>query len=202
MIAAIARRLRALPFRTGLALVRRSGRIGWSTECLISADAKIALGAGSVVHGQALVVLLEGARLGIGERSVVMRGGELSVGAGGVLAIGTDTYIGSHVNLRVDGAIEIGSSVLIAQFVSIVSGQYDYRASVGAASTLAMRPGRTVVEDGAWIGANAVVLPNVTVGRGAVVGAGAIVTRDVPSLAIVAGNPARVIGQRGGGTPS
>lgn len=53
--------------------------------------------------------------------------------------------------------------------------------------------GPIAVEDGAWIGAGAIVLPNVRIGRKSVVGAGSVVTRDVPPYAIVAGNPARVI---------
>jgi acetyltransferase-like isoleucine patch superfamily enzyme len=55
---------------------------------------------------------------------------------------------------------------------------------------------RTVVEDDADVGVNAVLLPGVTVGRGAIVGAGAIVTQDVPAFSKVAGSPARVIGYR------
>jgi acetyltransferase-like isoleucine patch superfamily enzyme len=62
------------------------------------------------------------------------------------------------------------------------------------ATDLCIRPVR--VDDGADIGVNAVLLPGVTVGRGAIVGAGAVVTRDVPPFAKVAGVPARVIGWR------
>jgi acetyltransferase-like isoleucine patch superfamily enzyme len=51
------------------------------------------------------------------------------------------------------------------------------------------------IKDGAWIGAGAIILANVTVGRKSIVGAGAVVTNDVPDFAIVAGNPARVIGK-------
>ena len=50
-----------------------------------------------------------------------------------------------------------------------------------------------VVEENAWLGGGAIVLPGVTVGENAVVGAGAVVTKDVPTNVIVAGNPARVI---------
>ncbi len=57
-----------------------------------------------------------------------------------------------------------------------------------------MRP--VVIGDHVWIGARALICPGVTIGEGAVVGAGAVVTRDVAPYAIVAGNPARVIGQR------
>lgn len=53
-----------------------------------------------------------------------------------------------------------------------------------------------VIEDGAWIGHSAVVLPGRRIGRGAIVAAGAVVTRDVAELEIVGGNPARVIGSR------
>jgi UDP-2-acetamido-3-amino-2,3-dideoxy-glucuronate N-acetyltransferase len=61
---------------------------------------------------------------------------------------------------------------------------------------------RTVVREGASIGANATLLPGVTVGRGAMVGAGAVVTRDVPPNAIVVGNPARIIGYVDSRNPS
>lgn len=53
-----------------------------------------------------------------------------------------------------------------------------------------------IIEDDVWIGANSVILPGVTIKKGAVVGAGSVVTKDVPSYAVVCGNPARVIKYR------
>ena len=64
------------------------------------------------------------------------------------------------------------------------------------------RYARTVVKRGASIGANATILPGLTIGEKAMVGAGAVVTSDVPPMAIVAGNPARIVGYDGAGSPS
>jgi maltose O-acetyltransferase len=59
----------------------------------------------------------------------------------------------------------------------------------------ARRP--VIIEDDVWIGINVILLPGLTVGRGAIVAAGSVVTKDVPPDAIVGGNPARVIRSRG-----
>ena len=64
------------------------------------------------------------------------------------------------------------------------------------------RYARTLVKRGASIGANATILPGLTIGEKAMVGAGAVVTRDVPPAAIVAGNPARIVGYDGAGSLS
>lgn len=52
-----------------------------------------------------------------------------------------------------------------------------------------------VIEDKVWIGINTTILPGVKIGYGAIIGAGSVVTRDVPAMSIVAGNPARIIKQ-------
>ena len=57
-----------------------------------------------------------------------------------------------------------------------------------------LKPQPVVIEDDVWIGARVIFLPGVRVGRGAIVGAGAVVTKDVPDYALVVGNPARVVG--------
>jgi len=55
------------------------------------------------------------------------------------------------------------------------------------------KEGKILIQDDAWIGAGAIILPNVTIGRGVVVGAGAVVTKDVPPYTVVAGVPAKEI---------
>jgi maltose O-acetyltransferase len=89
------------------------------------------------------------------------------------------------------GKLTIGNNVDIAQEVAIWTlghdAHDDHHKGVGAPVT---------IEDYVWIGHRAIILPGVHIGRGAVVGAGAVVTKDVPAMAIVGGVPAKAIGQR------
>lgn len=87
--------------------------------------------------------------------------------------------------------IVIGSDVSIGPEAAILTLGHDPRSP-----EFADRGGPVSIGDRAWIGYRALVLPGVCIGEGAVVGAGSVVTRDVPPFAIVAGNPARVIGER------
>ncbi len=87
--------------------------------------------------------------------------------------------------------ITIGADVSIGPEASILTLGHDPRSPL-----FADRGGPVVIGDRAWIGYRAIVLPDVSIGEGAVVGAGSVVSRDVPPYAIVAGNPARVIGER------
>jgi acetyltransferase-like isoleucine patch superfamily enzyme len=112
--------------------------------------------------------------------------------------VGNAVYVGEelHVTDEVDcraGRLTIGDRVAIAQRVMIILSSYAnnslYRDLFG--STF----GDVVIERDAWIGAGAIILPNVTIGEGSIVGAGSVVTKSVPPLTIVAGNPARVIRQ-------
>jgi acetyltransferase-like isoleucine patch superfamily enzyme len=113
------------------------------------------------------------------------------------LRVGRGTWIGQGCFLHAAGGIEIGEIVGIAPNVSIITSVHNEPGLDRPimAGELGFAPVR--LEDGCDIGVGAVILPGVTVGRGAQVGAGAVVTRDVPPLAIVAGSPARVLRMRG-----
>ena len=88
--------------------------------------------------------------------------------------------------------IRTGSNVSIGPEATILTLGHDPRSA-----TFEDRGGDVLIGDRVWIGYRAIVLPGVTIGEGAVVGAGAVVTRDVEPYTIVAGNPAKKIGERG-----
>lgn len=109
------------------------------------------------------------------------------------LVIGDRVSINRGVCINAEGGVTIGDDVLIGPGVTIYTQSHRYKGS----EPIAMQGydvAPVVLERGCWIAANAIVLPGVTVGSGAVVAAGAVVTRSVRARSIVAGVPAREIG--------
>lgn len=105
------------------------------------------------------------------------------------IRIGDRVYIGAHTMISGGAGVSIGSDVLVSYHCSIVGTTHPVDAVRRRAGELVR--GTVRIDDGAWIGAGAVILPGVTVGRDAIVGAGAVVSQDVPPGVIVAGIPAR-----------
>ena len=112
------------------------------------------------------------------------------------LRMGSQVWIDKNVNLYNVERITIGDNVIISDGAYICTATHDI---ASPRFDLVTRPVR--ICDNAWIAAKAIVLPGVTIGEGAVVAAGAVVTRDVEPWMVVGGNPARVIKKRvvGGG---
>ena len=143
-----------------------------------------------------------GCEIRIGEGSSVRAGSlllaKLDQGMASRIVIGTDSAINEYNNLRAAGGdIRIGNHCQIAQYCSLIAANHETETEgwMHHAPLDTHRSGIDI-EDDVWIGANAVILPGVKVGRGAVVGAGAVVTKSVPPYAIVVGNPARVVKSR------
>jgi len=112
------------------------------------------------------------------------------------LSIGDGTYIGRLVHINAWRSVTIGCNVLIADRVFISDADHNF-ADTGKPIRLqgdSFR-GAVVLQNGCWIGIGAVILPGVTVGRNAIVAANAVVTKDVPTCAVVGGIPAKVIKQ-------
>lgn len=112
------------------------------------------------------------------------------------LVVGDGTWIGQTCFFHSAGGIEVGRNVGVGPCVKILTS---FHAEAGRSVPILHSPietAKVVVGDDADIGIGAILLPGVTIGRGAQVGAGAVVTKDVPDYAVVAGNPARVLRMR------
>jgi acetyltransferase-like isoleucine patch superfamily enzyme len=110
--------------------------------------------------------------------------------------IGDQTWIGQQCFLHSAGGLTIGARVGIGPGVKVITSVHEEagRAVAVLFSPIATAP--VVIEDDADLGLQSVILPGVTVGRGAIVGAGAVVTTNVPPYAVVAGVPAKVLRYR------
>jgi maltose O-acetyltransferase len=107
------------------------------------------------------------------------------------IVIGKDTIVGDHVFLDGRAPLIIGNHVDIASSVMIYNSEHDLESMDFVARTEPVQIG-----DYVFIGPRAIILPGVKVGNGAIIAAGAVVTKDVPDFAIVGGVPAKVIGER------
>jgi acetyltransferase-like isoleucine patch superfamily enzyme len=186
--------LRAIIYRAilhfdGMAAIEDGVRIRFAEH--------VKLGRGAYLdHGVYLHACPAG--ISIGAESFVMKNAILHVynfrdlpHAG--ISIGARALIGESCVLRGQGGITIGDDVFLAPLVQILAVNHVYEDSTRPISHQGITAQGIAIEDGAWIGAGAIILDGVRVGRNAVVGAGAVVTRDVPAFTLVAGNPARVV---------
>lgn len=131
---------------------------------------------------------------GLGQGSMIMRGTEIV--APKHVRIGSRVYVGRNCAFYGWGGLEIGDGALIAREVLILTRNHLYRDSSKPIREQGHSYAPVAVGSGAWIGARVVLLPGVQVGPGAVIAAGAVVTKSVEEDCVVAGIPARAIGRR------
>jgi acetyltransferase-like isoleucine patch superfamily enzyme len=112
------------------------------------------------------------------------------------LTIGSDVSIGKSAMLITHGGVTIGDEVMIAHGAQIISAGHRIPEAGSTMRFAGLELAPITIDDGTWIGAGAIVLPGVRVGRGSIVAAGAVVTRDVEPGTIVAGVPGEAIGRR------
>lgn len=114
------------------------------------------------------------------------------------MQLGDNVIIDRNCQFYAHSGIQIGNNVMIASFVSLISDDHKYKdlniPMIEQGVINARNP--IIIEDDVWIGTKATILKEVHIGKGAIIGANAVVTKDVPSYAIVGGNPAKVIKYR------
>jgi len=187
----------APPYKERRRLARYSPK-GYIAPSATIYHANLQLGA-NIFIGDRVVIYQDkdGGPVELAKRVCVHNDTCIQTGSGGSLKIGHDTHIQSHCQFSAYKApIQIGCGVQIAPNCAF----YPYDHGIEPGLSIKQQPlqtkGGITIEDDAWLGFGVIVLDGVRIGRGAVIGAGAVVTRDVPDGAIAAGVPARVISMR------
>ena len=124
----------------------------------------------------------------IGENVIVVL--PLTLLRGNKVSIGDNSYINSNLNLVDDYTINIGKYCLIAPNVSITTTGHPVDPELRKTK---MYTFPVDIEDNVWIGTGVIILPGVTIGKNSVIGAGSIVTKDIPSIVVAFGNPCKVV---------
>lgn len=110
--------------------------------------------------------------------------------------IGDYVYIGENPYWSASGGITIGSNISFGPKTKIhtMNHRYENATSIPYDGCSYIQP--VIIEDNCWIGAHVLILPGVRIGEGSIVGAGSVVTKDVPKYTVVGGNPAKTIANR------
>ena len=144
--------------------------------------------------------------MSIGNNSSICNGVELScsetsesIGKFPELAIGNNVSIGEYSHITCANKLIIGNGVLTGKKVLITDNAHGdinlNTLNVPPINREVISKGPVIIGDNVWIGEMACILPNVTIGKGAIIGANAVVTKNVPAYAVVGGNPARILKQ-------
>lgn len=149
-------------------------------------------GKGSIIHSSVRMDTPPYRRFSIGRKSVIESFSCINNAVGDVI-IGDYTRVGLHNTII--GPVRIGNNVNLAQGITVTALNHNFDDTTKRIDQQGVSTKAVTINDDVWIGANAVVLPGVTIGTHSVVAAGAVVSKDVPPYTIVAGVPAKVIKQ-------
>ena len=144
----------------------------------------------SVIHRSARMDTPPYRLFSLGDYSVIESFACINNAVGDVV-IGDHTRIGLHNTII--GPVDIGNHVNLAQGITVTALNHNFSDTNKRIDEQGVSTNPVTIEDDVWVGANAVILPGVTIGEHCVVAAGAIVTKDVPPHSLVAGVPAKVI---------
>jgi acetyltransferase-like isoleucine patch superfamily enzyme len=177
------------------------GRIG--NNCLIGKNVRfsvpkniflgngVKIGEGCIIEARSF-----GSKIRIGDNVQISRYTTVKSAEGDV-DIGENVVIGPFSILEGWGGLEIGKNAIISFHVVIMSIMYEFEDCSYPINQHPARIGKVIISEDSWLGTHVVVLPGIKIGKGAIVGAGGVVTKDIPEYYVAAGVPAKVIRKRG-----
>ncbi len=192
--------LRGLALRPRLAAAGPMLLVG--RRARISEPGRVRLGRGVKVEELAEVQGLSARGVTLGDGVTVGRGASIRPSSyyghdlGEGISIGAGSAIGAYAWIGASGFVSIGAAVLLGPRVVIIPENHVFDDVKTPIKDQGVERDGVVIEDDCWIGANVTILAGVTIGRGSIVAAGAVVNRDVAPASIVGGVPARVLRER------
>lgn len=135
-------------------------------------------------------------RIKIGDRVAIERGVDIAAGENCQIEIGEDTFIGPYTCIGGPGKVKIGKKCLIAAQTGIVANNHTFADPLQYIRDQGVTQKGIEIGDDCWLGYGVKVLDGVTIGKGSVIGAGAVVTKDIPPYSIAVGVPAKAIANR------
>ncbi len=130
----------------------------------------------------------------MGKKVYIM--GSCMIGSPSGIEIGDHVCINHHTTISGIGSLKLGSFIMIGPNCNILTSNHGFKSWHNPMMFQEVSSGAVEIGDDVWIGANVVVLPNVKIGRGAIIGANAVVADDIPAFAIAGGVPAKIIRYR------
>jgi acetyltransferase-like isoleucine patch superfamily enzyme len=112
------------------------------------------------------------------------------------LTIGDNSYIGPHSVLGAGGQVAIGRDVAFGAYVQLLAENHEFSDPAMDINEQGVTRRGITIEDGCWLGNSVIVLDGIRIGARSVIGAGSVVTRDVPPDSVAVGNPARIVRSR------
>jgi acetyltransferase-like isoleucine patch superfamily enzyme len=190
----------------GLQQIEIGDNASLSSSCrLISSEqgGKIILDSG-VALGEGVRIQSIGSQGKVWLKDQVMfdRGVDINSCEHGQVEVGRETFVGPYACMAGPGRIVIGEYCMIASHCGIYANTHIFTDRHQPIMLQGITTEGIVIEDDCWLGTGVKVLDGVTIGRGCVIGAGAVVTKDIPAYSIAVGVPAKVIGIRGQVKPS
>lgn len=162
----------------------------------IRAHGRITIEDYAEIQGLSVKGIWFGERVSIGSYAMIRPSGYYSRALGEGLTVGNDSSIGPCCYIGCSGQIHIGERVMLGPGVRLFAEDHVFADSARSIKSQGVVLKPIVIEDDVWIGSGTVVTGGVRIGKGAVVGAGSVVTKDVSSDTVVAGVPARVVRER------
>lgn len=179
---------------SGLVLVGKGAQILYAKY--VSAGKDLIIEDYAEVNGLAKEGIRFGNRVTIGKFAIIRPANRYGGECGEGLIVGDHSNIGPYNYIGCSGKIEIGNNVMLSPRVSIYAENHVFENVNQLMKDQGVKRSFVKIEDDCWIAANSVILAGVTIGRGSVVAAGSVVTKDVPPYSVVAGVPAKVIKSR------